>query len=459
MTKIAALLSNCFVLYFLLASNNIYAQANTISKTDFRTELILLKGQLENQHIGLYTYQTAEGIDSLINKLTNSLSERISMLDAFHHMAFFTSSIQDGHSILYPSEIKLKQYYEQGPIFPLDVFYNGKSLHVIDNFSSENNIPLGAEIKRINGVEVDDLFRQIVYRLPRDGSNMQYPSHLFYKFFPAYYAFFYGYVETFEVEYEDKFKQLSIVKLSALPRNKIRQKRKEQNKIASKIIELSIDKDNNIATIKIGSFDNTIIKKEYNQNFRKEIKSAFKTIKENKIQSLVIDLRDNQGGDLSNGAYLLRYLTHQRIDYLHSLNRLKINKTTKQRILKRKFTFSRLKLSPKINNYKGNIYLFTNGGSFSCSAIVANAFQKGDMGIIVGEMTGGSSAINCGGPNKVTIMPYSKVSFTIPTTLYKLNESYNHDTKGVIPDIKVQDNYKRYLGGEDLFMKAVLNIK
>jgi len=433
-----------------------FAQANSISKENFRTELILLKSQLENNHANLYLYHDAKELDLLIDSISSSLDTRIDILEAYHHVSYIAAYIQDGHALVYPSDRVLKQFYNEGPLFPLDLFYNGLELNLIADYSNENSIPIGSEIKTINGTSVDKLYDFMVHHIPRDGKNLQYPTHVFYKFFSAYYSFFFGFIDSFEIEYLDSNQELKTKNIKALPRNAIRKRREEKGHIAKEAISFNIDVENQLAVLKIATFDNNILKDDFHQEFKKEIKSAFKNIRKRKIDNLVIDLRDNQGGELSNGNYLLKQISNRKIKSIYKLEGLKIDKNTNQRLLKKKINFDKFNFLPWTKSYNGQIFLFTNGGSFSCSAIVANEFQKQKLGMIIGEMSGGSASVNGGSPNEIITLPYTKIIFTIPTIRFYLNKNLSIQAKGVIPDVVVKDNYERFIGGVDKYLDEVM---
>lgn len=69
---------------------------------------------------------------------------------------------------------------------------------------------------------------------------------------------------------------------------------------------------------------------------------------------------------------------------------------------------------PSKKAYTGKVYVFTNGGSYSCSAIVANTIKESKRAQIVGEITGGSAYVNSGAPNKVVTLPHTKISLLYP---------------------------------------------
>lgn len=97
--------------------------------------------------------------------------------------------------------------------------------------------------------------------------------------------------------------------------------------------------------------------------------------------------------------------------------------------------------------------MFTNGGSYSCSVIVANAIKESKRGQIVGEMTGGSAYVNSGGPNNVVNLPNTKISFTIPKTQYNLRKDLSNIGLGVPPGVRIIDNSNKILNGQDNYIE------
>jgi hypothetical protein len=72
--------------------------------------------------------------------------------------------------------------------------------------------------------------------------------------------------------------------------------------------------ENNIGFLTIHSFAQTEIKKA-KQNFKEFIDRAFTEMKINKIQSLVVDLRDNTGGSDPYAAYFTSYFFDKPFRY------------------------------------------------------------------------------------------------------------------------------------------------
>ncbi|MEZ4920866.1 MAG: S41 family peptidase [Saprospiraceae bacterium] len=432
------------MIVIVLGSQKIIGQEAFYTKGEIVSDLKYLKNEVEQNHPNLYTYSSKTMIDNWFDDKYENLPETISQTKAFEIITSFSSVLKDGHSYIYPSAKHLEDFFNSAPLFPLDVFLTSDSLVVVRNFSNEQNIPIGATLIEINGIQVADILDLIVQHTCRDGENMKYPKHLVYQFFPAYYSYFFGFKDRYTIEFMDENNKLSTVEILGLPRSVIKSKR---IKTFEKGIYFNILPNGYSAVLTIKSFDKRVLKNDYNQNFKTEIKNVFKTINDKQIKNLAIDLRDNQGGELSNGIYLLQYFMDSAFQCVYSYYKVKNGKNKKFNAKWSKF------FKPNKNAFTGKVFVFTNGGSYSCSAIVANTIKESQRGQLLGEMTGGSAYVNSGGPNKVIILPNTKISFTIPKTQYKLRENLNNIGLGVMPDIKIIDSPNKILNGQDNYIK------
>ncbi|MEM6802391.1 MAG: S41 family peptidase [Bacteroidota bacterium] len=437
---------NLLTITFLCIGSLLFAQEVTHVKAEILTDLHKLKTELERYHPNLYSYSSKAEIDQWFSDKIQQLPNNLSELEAYQLISSISSLLRDGHSYIYPNAQHLKKLLRSAPIFPLEVFLTYDSLVVVENYSQNSSLPLGAVLTKINGIDSKEIQSIIVQHSSRDGDNMEYPKYIFYKFFASFYSYHYGFPKNFTVEYLNHEGQRKETILKALTREEIELKKPTKEE---KGIDLQCLKNTQAAVLKIKSFDKEVLKKTYQQNFKKEIKKVFKLLEEKQIKQLAIDLRGNQGGDLSNGVFLLRHFMDSSFQCVNSFYTKKGKK--------------RKKLSSKWDNYfapkkkyhfNEEVYLFVNGGSFSCSAIFAHTVKKCKRGKILGKMSGGSAYLNTGGPNKVLILPETKISFTIPKTQYNLRKDRLEMGLGVIPDINIQDHPNRIIYKDDNYLKT-----
>src|SRR5690606_30560029 len=175
-----------------------------------------------------------------------------------------------------------------------------------------------------------------------------------------------------------------------------------------------LEEDSTIAYMKLRSFTNGNYKKFYKESFNK-LDSA-------KAKHLILDLRDNGGGRISEIDYLYSYLTlndykfledsevNSRTPFLTAImsnttpNSLKVLAgifsplivaqnliKTKRRDGKLYYVFKYTKIkSPKPNHFTGELYVLINGNSFSASSIISTHLKATKRAVFVGEETGGA---------------------------------------------------------------------
>lgn len=135
------------------------------------------------------------------------------------------------------------------------------------------------------------------------------------------------------------------------------------NKVESKLLE------NNIGYIKIPSFDETT---------GQEFKEKYEELKGKNITSLIIDLRNNGGGIVSEALKIADYIVDKDSVLLYEVNKDK------------KETVKKAEMDPIIDV---PVVLLTNGNTASSSEILAGALKDLGKAKIVGETTYGKGII------------------------------------------------------------------
>ena len=132
-----------------------------------------------------------------------------------------------------------------------------------------------------------------------------------------------------------------------------------------------VDK-NNIGYIRVTRFS---------RNASKDFKKGLEELQDKNIKGLVIDLRGNSGGLLSNAINILDYLCERGEVLLKSKG--KTNRSNKEWKSRRK----------PILDIDTPIVVLVNRGSASASEIVAGAIQDLDRGVVIGQNTFGKGLV------------------------------------------------------------------
>ncbi len=207
----------------------------------------------------------------------------------------------------------------------------------------------------------------------------------------------------------------------------------------------------NCAYLKIKSFAN-------NKTLSDFLSNAFDTIKINKAENLIIDVRDNFGGASRCVDTLLSYLTNTQYQQYQAIG-VKISDAIKQKYkIKDTTLFNKIKdknngqmfyysddmLSKKVVNrnhkFNGKVFVLINENTYSAAATFAGVVKEFNLGKIIGTAeTGGT--IEYFGDFLFFGLPNTKMRFFVSPKIFKQygNEDIN---KGVSPNINIKVGYK-----------------
>jgi C-terminal processing protease CtpA/Prc len=141
-------------------------------------------------------------------------------------------------------------------------------------------------------------------------------------------------------------------------------------------------------------------------------------IEENNIEKLVIDLRNNFGGDSTLLDPFIKYVS----------NNVGLNK-------------------------KGNIFVIVGRDTFSSALLNAFSLKENTEALFIGEPTGGKP--NCYGEVQRFSLKNSGLSITYSTEYYKLIE--DDDRLSFEPDIIIDLSINNYINNEDPCLEYALS--
>lgn len=203
------------------------------------------------------------------------------------------------------------------------------------------------------------------------------------------------------------------------------------------------------------------------KNFTKSdlsfIRKSFKIINSNNKNFLIIDLRQNTGGNRNAAIELTKYLVDTAFNYSILQPKLQtrkyVNRKGKQYLflsklkynvgsffkgrktdLGREYTYSFKAIEE--NHFKGKIHVLTDGFTASASTMVTSWLRQFSNAKFIGSQAGGGYNGNNGGSFPLLTLPYSKIEIKFPA--YRLildkNSTFN---QGILPalSINTETNY------------------
>ncbi len=252
-----------------------------------------------------------------------------------------------------------------------------------------------------------------------------------------------------------------------------------KSKTFSKEIIFPVASDSTISILKIRDFTDGKIK---------VYDSIFSTIKKHNVQNLIIDLRGNPGGRLNEIHKLAQYLNDTTFVFTQPATITK--RTTYFNLLKGKSpvttffsipfvtiysTIRGLKASrndlgelkvpikssriskPKPLNYKNNLYVITDGMTFSAAAIISSHLKGRNRALFVGDETGGTFNGTVAGVMPIVKLPHSKLKLRVGLMTIKPEQQTEKEGYGVLPDVYIKPTEEDFLSEKDVELEYILN--
>ena len=403
---------------------------------DFR----LARQALEEGHSGIYRYTAKEKLDGLFDIAEKSLIRPMNAVEFYRILAPVVAAIKCGHTGVGLPEEMQKAYSTKALFLPLQIRVLAGKLYILRDLSDGATTLAGREIRSINGVPAAKILETMLATTPGDGDSQtcrisrmsgwalarRLPSLL-------------GLQSPYEVTVWDaKENREATVHLEGkeLPRLQEAARAKfPQDQRAKMAGEFELKDEGKIALMKIngfGGFVDTARKKSLREFYRE----SFEAMNESGTKSLILDLRDNGGGEDELGKLLLSYLLGEPFKYYDDLvinarqftfqkyadrteplpaNLLDVQPDGKYRMVKHPNWGMQ---QPSTPPFHGKVLILINGGSFSTTSEFLSHAQFHKRATFIGEESGGGYYGNTSGPSLRLTLPHTNVQVGVPLMTY-----------------------------------------
>lgn len=445
---------------------NIQAQPpERFSKEEIKNDFKYLRGTLEVVHYNLYTYTKKEVFNSVYNKIESSINDSLTSLQAYRLFQPYLALAKMSECVIFPPYGEYWGNYLRngGTVFPLNLGFSKGKVFVKDNFSNEPQISKGDEITSFNGKPIKE-FMEGVYHFMSGWNEYYKNSFLENTNFSRFYWFIYDKCDIFHLEIRQKEGREIAVKLPAISGWDYEGKLSKQYPPRKPPREFRFI-NNDIAYLYPGEFVNNPGKWDSlsqatrwdNTEFCHFIDSSFSAFRKMKAKSLIIDLRNNQGGSNTFSDHMISYIASKPFGFASKLkvrtSRIikefwkNINipsvKELKQAILSHE-NGSRFEVSlpdnqpqPDSIRFKSKVYVLINRFSFSNTTSVASIIKDYQLGKLIGEET--PDFISSYGAIQQFNLPNTQIAVSFPKGLF-IRPSGDATPQNVKPDYKVEDN-------------------
>lgn len=459
---------NKYILVVFLSTLFVSINAQNYTRAELITDINFLQTQLFEKHSGLDTYTSLEEINNTLNQMKATLPDSMSAIQFYGHISPILSAIKDGHTMLLPPSVYLEKSNTDSLFLPLRIFNSGDKLFVELNYLPEDKIPDSSEIITINGFSAASILNTMLNGMMCDGNNDGYARWALNWWFMEYFSYFYNHPPSFEIQYINANGSIQQTTINASTKEEIFENRikrypnrsftRTYDQKPGTAVVFTLDTIHSIAIMKIKDWDEDILKNTYHQKIRKTIDSCFDSIFLFNIQHLIIDIRDNQGGNMINSKHVLSYLLDTTFNLVDNYYKVS-NPTPDAGNSRYKKTSGEKSKFNKIRKtiFTGKVYVLTNGGSFSNSGLFASTLKRHNRAVFIGEETGGS-IYSLNANTKSLLLPNTKILFELTTKRFAINETTPNTGRGLIPDYVVHPTITDLVEGRDIILEKALDV-
>ncbi|QOI96932.1 MAG: hypothetical protein HRU69_05240 [Flammeovirgaceae bacterium] len=470
-------LTLCLLLNSTLLPGQVDITQKLYSPDELKTDLRFLVSTLENIHPNLYAATSKEKFYQDVEALELGLTEPITRLEFARKLIPLTTALGDGHtSVYFPQEERSEFLKQGGKVFPFDVLIRNNRLYITTNYSSDSTLTGVVEVISINGLRTPELLNQL---RPYVSAELDFYRDIrIQRSFRSLLWYVLGYADSYDLELvindlpvRKYVEGITSAQFQAAALHRL----VNQN---AKPYSLTITPER-FAIIDFRSMTDK-------KRFARFLDSAFQVIRNETIQHLAIDIRNNGGGNSQLGDLLFNYITdkpYRQVDRMEVKASKEMKHYFRQRYVKwymyplmpvavfnkqaRLYAFGKpgkiqvvemkklIKPKNESLKFKGQTYLLVSHYTFSSANMLADAFKCYNMGTVIGEETGG-----------VLIAFGDVIPIQLPNTGLAAGCSYkkfihpcSDDTlRGVKPDVEIVSEPADKVSGRDPVMEYLKEV-
>lgn len=456
----------------------------------------LIRKMVLEVHPGTFRYNSKKEIASALQELKSKFSQPLSYQEAYLAISKVMAQLKCDHTkagFNNQNKIINSIIHYQADKVPFTFKWIENEMIITHNASQNEILKKGTKILSINTIPVSEIREQLLSYIGADGdrnNNRIYKTEVNgydfrYNAFDIFYSLLYP-LKNEQIELEiQQFKANSVDTIYVTPLTRearfsvLTERYSDFPKSKDDMWKFQITSDS-IAKLTLNSFGLNGWK-AMTIDYKQFLTNAFAEIDKKEIEHLIIDIRENTGGNDEMSNELFKYLVKSNCDFeregrtryvkfpeslkLHikswgdnpwyyNLNPKDTNSIDGYYIFKDNFIPKKEISNYKI--YKGKTYLMTSAANTSLAFYTALRFKLQQLGFIIGQETGGNLNDINGGQILFLNLPNSKIEIDFPV-MGAFSNTKKPNT-GVLPDVEVVYKIDDVLENRDLELDTIFDM-
>jgi len=448
-----------------LAASDSAAQPVLFTSSEVRADLEDLYQRMQVSHIDLYARRARPAYQSRYEHVRKSIKQPMSLPEVQRLFQKFLAYGRIAHSRIEFNAAEFERFRQaNGRVFPLNLRPTSSAVVVARNLSGNLNLAPGTEVLSVDGVPVARWMERLGEHISADSDYLLHV--LLERQMPAYVWLEHAEQARFKLQIRTGKGKLRQVTVKA--RTRAQMQRADQEQPSGPALDWTDRKarmlEGGLAYLRIGAFFD--VKGEGDNiwntaDFAEFINQSFAQFRQQGARALLIDLRDNPGGDNSFSDLLVQHFADKPFRFAARF-RVKVSQAAidtnaarlkstgddgdstsaqlarhyQRKTLGEIFDFSIEQTQPLPVNerFSGKVFLLINRQSFSNAVIVAAMCQDARFATILGEET--ADLASTYGAMEQFKLSRTGIQVGFPKAQI-IRPSGDTSARGVIPDIAI----------------------
>ncbi len=408
---------------------------------ELQEDFMELRGYIDNVHPKLYADR--EAIAALLETNYLLLSDGMTELELLRLLAPVVSLLNCGHSSLSLSPESQDRLSGEDRLFPLLMLFADGRAWVTGN-GLHPEIPTGSGILSINGLAMEDIVARLFGSLGADGRNLTRKYAMLNGWFRFFYRDFVDASGGFDVVFRSGSAHAALrASLPGATDEAIERANPDHASARRWFHETPYEADFRsglaILTMRFFQPDGGHSLSDH----KAFIDGFFARVVAEGVGTVILDVRDNSGGD--------PYVTSHLLGYLAAVSRPYFAESAPNFYpgLKRPVPLA-------ADRFGGRLLVLMNGGSFSSTGHLLALLRSQGVGTFVGEESGGSFACSDG---SITLsLRHTGLRFRCSTMVWEVAAAGLEPGRGIMPDHPVRQTVEDALSGRDTVLEYAMGL-